>query len=77
MNATDQKRERRLRRDVSRLGYRLVKSRCRTPERLVYGTYGILDSDRNWWVAADREEGYGWDLDDIQGWLSEPAEQPP
>ena len=74
---TDEIREQRLRRAVGRLGYRLVKSRCRTPEARVYGTFGVIDPDRNWWIAADPEEGYGWDLDDIEQWLSEPEEGAP
>ena len=74
---TDEIREQRLRRAVGRLGYRLVKSRCRTPEARVYGTFGVIDPDRNWWIAADPEEGYGWDLDDIQEWLSKPEEGAP
>ena len=76
MRTNDQIREQRLRRSVARLGYRLVKSRCRTPEMHVYGTFGIIDPDHNWWIAADREEGYGWDLDDIQEWLSNLEEEP-
>ena len=77
MTMTDEIREQRLRRAVGRLGYRLVKSRCRTPEARVDGTFGVIDPDRNWWIAADPEEGYGWDLDDIQEWLSKPEEGAP
>jgi len=73
MTTTYEIREQRLRRAVARLGYKLVKSRCRTPEASVYGTFGIIDPDRNWWIAGNREEGYGLDLDDIERWLSEPA----
>ena len=73
MTTTDEMRAQRLRRAVARLGYKLVKSRCRTPEAYVYATYGIIDPDRNWWIAGNREEGYGLDLDDIERWLSEPS----
>jgi hypothetical protein len=73
MSTTDEIREQRLRRAVSRLGYKLLKSRCRTPEMGVFGTFGIVDPDRNWWIAGDREVGYGWNLDDVEQWLSEPA----
>jgi hypothetical protein len=74
MTTTDEIREQRLRRVAVRLGYRLVKSRCRTPELFVYGTYGIIDPDRNWWVQTFGGDGYGLDLDEIEAWLTDPAE---
>jgi hypothetical protein len=47
MTTTDEIREQRLRRAVSRLGYKLVKSRSRTPEMRGYQTFGIIDPDRS------------------------------
>jgi hypothetical protein len=73
MTTTDEMREQRLRRAVARLGYKLVKSRCRTPEAYVYATYGIIDPDRNSWISWVGGDGYGMDLDQIEEWLSEPA----
>ena len=43
---TDSAQEARLRRLARRQGT-LRKSRCRTPEAIVYGQYWVIDADRN------------------------------
>jgi hypothetical protein len=64
----DQTRDSRLRSMARRMGYRLVKSRCRVPEAPVYGTYGIISKD-NVWVAYSGGNGYGLDLDGVEAFL--------
>jgi hypothetical protein len=53
-----------------RMGYRLVKSRCRLPQAPVYGTYGVISED-NFWVAYSGGDGYGPSLDDVESLLRE------
>ena len=54
--------EAKLRRTLKQDGYRLVKSRSRTPEMINYGTYTIVD-EQNVSVA-----GEPMSLDDVAAW---------
>jgi hypothetical protein len=67
---SDKIREERLRRAAKRQGLALVKSRSRHPDVLVYGTYGLVDPQRNAWVASSGGDGYGLDLDEIEQFLT-------
>lgn len=64
-------RENRLRRKAARQGLALRKSRSRTPEAPDYGTYCLVDESSNCFALADRNMGYGYDLDDIEKYLNE------
>jgi hypothetical protein len=66
---TDKVRENRLRRMAERQGLRLVKSRRRDPRAIGYGTYGLIDG-RNRLVLGDRQNGYGYTLDEVETWLT-------
>lgn len=55
-------REDRLRRRAKRLGLQMVKSRNRSSESSVFGTYGLVDVDTNAWVATSGGYGYGLSL---------------
>lgn len=81
MTATDDKtddkiRENRLRRMAERQGLKLEKSRRRDVHAWDYGTYQIVDPDRNMLIySASIQHGYGLDLDDVEEFLtSEPEE---
>lgn len=68
----DKVRENRLRRAAERQGLRLEKSRRRDPRALGYGTYQLVDPyNSNAVVASRLPDGYGLDLDDVEGELNE------
>ena len=67
---TDKVRENRLRRMAERQGLVLQKSRRRDPNALDFGGYWLIDAQMNVLVAGDE---WGWDLDDIEEWLNQPA----
>jgi hypothetical protein len=64
-------RENRLRRMAERQGLKLEKSRRRDPRATGYGTYMLVDPDRNTIVAGDRNSGYGMSLEEIEKALTE------
>lgn len=64
-------RENRLRRMADRQGLRLEKSRRRDPRALDYGTYWLVDADRNTPVVWGSQSGYGLSLDDVERALME------
>lgn len=33
------------------------------------GTFGIIDPNRNAWIAYAGGNGYGMDLDDVEAWV--------
>ena len=71
IDLTDERREARLRRMAQQQGYRLEKSRTRNPELLAYGTYRIVEPNRNLLVAGDPNLGsFGLSLDDVEEWLT-------
>jgi hypothetical protein len=67
---TDKVRENRLRRMADRQGLALQKSRRRDPHAFDFGTYWLVDPYNNALVAGDE---WGWELDDIEEWLTQPA----
>jgi hypothetical protein len=69
---TDNLREQRLRREASRQGLALRKSRCRTPEAMEYGTYMLVDLHTNVLVAGGQWRGFGLSLDDVRDYQAEP-----
>ena len=64
---TDTERENRLRRSLRRRGFVLHKSRRRDPGAWDFGTYQVLDFDRN--LVAGDSSGYGMTLDAVEAWL--------
>jgi hypothetical protein len=70
IDQVERTREARLRRRASRQGLLLAKSRCRTPEAHVFGTYALLDQYNNL-VAYAGGDGYGLTLDEIEKALNE------
>jgi hypothetical protein len=68
---SDKVRENTLRRQLDRLGYRLMKSSARDPNDLTYGGYQIVDVQINGLVAGwgNANRGFGFDLDDVEDWL--------
>lgn len=71
MDPNEKVRENRLRRAAKRQGLMLVKSRRRDRRASDYGTYGLIDPNRNAWVAW-RGGGFGMDLDQVEAWLARP-----
>ena len=59
-------RENRVRRMAERQGLKLKKSGRRDPRALDYGSYWLIDIDRNVLVAGDQ---WGWSIDDVEAWL--------
>ena len=80
-SATEVKvRENRLRRMADRQGLKLMKSPRRDPNALGYGTFMLVDVQTGGAVFADwdtYDKLYGRDLDEIEEWLTEPAERVP
>lgn len=68
-------RENRLRRTAERQGLKLLKSRRRDPHAIDFGTYMLVDPNRCALVPADHNRGCGLDLDGVETWLTESAEQ--
>jgi len=66
-------REDRLRRQLDRMGYKLMKSRARDQRDITYGGYQIVDIQTNGlsagWGNANR--GFALDLDEVEAWISE------
>ena len=69
MPVDDKARENRLRNMAARRGLRLVKAPRRDPYALEFGTYGLIHAATSAWVLADKDHGYGCDLDEIEAWL--------
>jgi hypothetical protein len=68
---TEQAREQRARHRLRRQGYRLAKSRTRTPEAIDYGCYMIVDIRYNPAVAGTEGTGRpNMSLDDVERWLA-------
>lgn len=65
--------ENRLRRQVDRMGYRLVKSRARDSRDITYGGFQIVDLRTGGVVAGHTAigRGYGLTLDDVKEWVEE------
>ena len=68
MQTTESAQEARLRRAARKQGFALRKSRCRTPEAVVYGRSWVIDPERNWIVGG---EPCRWTLDDVEEWLAD------
>lgn len=88
--AHERTRENRLRRQLTRYGYSLVKSRSRDPRNIDYGLYGIrmrmprrrdpnhkLANDINDMVNPALAGHYecSWTLDDVEDWMGIEGEQ--
>jgi hypothetical protein len=58
-------RENRVRRMAQRQGLRLERSRSRDPQTDIYGTYHLVDPNRNLVLWGDRD-AYGLSLDEIE-----------
>ncbi len=59
-----------VRRKARRAGYRLMKSKTRTPEDHRFGTFMLVDERTNAVVLSDNiGNGYGLELDEINDWL--------
>jgi hypothetical protein len=63
-------RENRLRKTVTRRGYRLVKSRRRDPDSIDYGCFMITDPWTNSVVAGELNTPYALTLDQVEEWLA-------
>lgn len=68
MEMTVEARERRLRRLARANGMRLMKSRCRTPSRVDYLGFMLVD-DRNCVVAGAGAFAFSMQLDDVEAWF--------
>jgi hypothetical protein len=72
--AIEHARERRLGRVARKQELKLVKYRGRTPALWnLYQTYGLTDPSTNSWVLMNGSQGYGCDLDEIEGYLEQNA----
>jgi hypothetical protein len=63
--------ENRLRRQLLRMGYYLMKSRARDPYDITFGGYQIVDIRTNGLSGGhgNAGRGYGFTLDDVQDWI--------
>lgn len=75
MDTSEKVRENRLRREVSRRGYRLIKSRRRDPFALDYGRYLVKNADGTESAAYASPEGLGLTLDEVEERLAREAEE--
>jgi hypothetical protein len=71
MTAAEKAFENRLRRQLQRMGYYLMKSRTRDPYDITFGGYQIVDIQTNGLVGGhgNAGRGYGFNLDDVQDWI--------
>ena len=71
MKAQEKIRENRLRRKLSRMGYRLEKSRRKDQDAWDFGLYAVVDQQTSG-VVNDATPGmYSWTMDDVEAWISE------
>jgi hypothetical protein len=70
---SDKVREDRFRRELDRMGYRLMKSRARDPRDLTFGGYQIVDVETNGLTAGwgNANRGFAFDLDDVEEWIKQ------
>jgi hypothetical protein len=61
-----------LRRRAARWGYRLEKSRTRSPDAIDYGLYALIDEERNFLVnpAIAGRWMHAWTLDDVEHYFA-------
>jgi hypothetical protein len=69
--ATDEAREKRLRKKAQKRGYALKKKRSRTPGHPGYGKFMIVDKTINGAVAGNEPFPYSMDLDQVESWLEQ------
>ena len=64
--------ENRLRRQLQRMGYRLMKSRARDPYDITFGGYQVVDIRTNGLSGGhgNAGRGYGFTLDDVLDWIT-------
>jgi hypothetical protein len=64
--------ENRLRRQLQRMGYQLMKSRARDPYDITFGGYQIIDIRTNGLAGGhgNAGRGYAMTLDDVQDWIT-------
>jgi hypothetical protein len=64
--------ENRLRRQLQRMGYHLMKSRARDPHDITFGGYQIVDIQTNGLVGGhgNAGRGYAMTLDDVLDWIT-------
>lgn len=67
--STNKVRENRLRRLLSRRGYRLVKTRRRDPAARDYARFLIIDTTTNGVVAGAQPFAFSLTMDDVEAWL--------
>jgi hypothetical protein len=72
VSAAEKVLENRLRRQLQRMGYYLMKSRARDPYDITFGGYQIVDNQTNGLVGGhgNAGHGYGFTLDDVQDWVT-------
>jgi hypothetical protein len=62
--------ENRLRRQLQRMGFRLMKSRARDPRDITFAGYQIADEHNSLRVGhGNAGRGYAMTLDDVQEWI--------
>lgn len=61
--------ENRVRRMAQRQRLSVQKSRRRDPRAWDYGTFMLVDPDRNTCVACSAAGAYGMSLDEVERWL--------
>jgi hypothetical protein len=79
MDKKEKVRENLLRRMADRQGLKLMKSRRRDPNACDFGTYQLVDARTGFLQFADWHSPtnqFGLDLDDIEGYLTEPEQEP-
>jgi hypothetical protein len=64
--------ENRLRRQLERMGYRLMKSRARDPYDITFGGYQVVNLRTDGLAAGhgNAGRGYALTLDGVQGWIT-------
>jgi hypothetical protein len=66
-------RENLARRQLDRMGYKLMKSRARDSRGLTFGGYQIIDVEGGGVVAGygNASRGYAYDLKDVEAWIAD------
>jgi hypothetical protein len=70
---TEKTRENLARRQLDRMGYKLMRSRARDQRDITFGGYQIVDLETNGLVAGwgNANRGFALDLEGVEAWVAE------
>ena len=71
MERAEKTKEQRLRRQLDRMGYQLMKNRSRTPEAYNYQGYMVVNPVTGFVVAGAHINSFDLDLDGVEGFIRE------